>query len=284
MGFDIAAVRAKKEIDTYLSSHDLNKDNTVIWLAGHSRGAAVSGIIATYLIADGYKVFAYNFATPNQVEVADSSKIKFVECPGVFNIINADDLVPCLPLEGWNFVKYGESFELTLNSSNKLEWHCKGIDTVYNTDKKTLDKTLLAFKDVSINRNECYNYKYDSNSNIITNMVLIAGKTGWDVKKYNCFLYDESFYEQLPENMKEMIYIDSNSDENRVYIYQKPIYFMQLLAGVAADEEQFNRILFASGCYTSPYFDNAKAKFIKYALNTTSLNPHWVDAYIIIIE
>lgn len=42
----------------------------MVWLTGHSRDAAVSEIIATYLIADGYTVYAYNFDTLNQVEVS----------------------------------------------------------------------------------------------------------------------------------------------------------------------------------------------------------------------
>ena len=284
MGFDMAAVRAKKEIDKYLTDNNLNKNNTVIWLTGHSRGAAVSGIIARYLIADGYTVYAYNFATPNQVEVADSSEIEYIKCPGVFNIINEDDLVPCLPLIDWNFVKYGESFKTSLSNSNELVWKNKGIDKKYNIAKKTLDDTLNSFKNISLNRNECYVYKYDNNSNIIPSMILTTAKTVWDGKRFECPLYDKHFYENLPQKMKDAIYIDSTSDEYRVYIYQKPIYFMQMLAGVAAGEEHFDRISFALGYYTAPYFDEAREYFVNFSMFTTTMNPHWVDAYILIVE
>lgn len=165
MGFDIAAVRAKKEIDKYLSANGLNKNDTVIWLAGHSRGAAVSGIIATYLIADGYKVFAYNFATPNQVEKFDKTNISV---SGVFNIINKDDLVPYLPLRKWNFVKYGTDIEKSLCKdiyTNK-KWIKSGLE-IYDCSPTWLKNTISAFEDISPTRNKCYMLEYDKSGYLL---------------------------------------------------------------------------------------------------------------------
>ena len=277
MGFDIAAVRAKKEIDTYLSSHDLNKDNTVIWLAGHSRGAAVSGIIATYLIADGYKVFAYNFATPNQVEVADSSKIKFVECPGVFNIINADDLVPCLPLEGWNFVKYGENiYHESLSENQRKEWAKKDIYAVdniiydidlkhaeYDNAPKALKFTLDSFNKICNKRNDCFSPS--------------------EGDEYILYVNDElkSILEEVDPQFK---YFSLKNDKKGEYIYQRPIVFMQILAGVAASDSHFNSILFGFGCYTADHFDGAAMSMAIYSLKSGMMNPHYVDGYIILCE
>ena len=272
MGFDIAAVRAKKEIDKYLSAKDLNKDNTVIWLAGHSRGAAVSGIIATYLIADGYTVYGYNFATPNQVEVADSSEVRYVNCPGVFNIINTDDLVPCLPLEGWNFVKYGENIYYKSLSLNQIkEWAKKDIYAVdniiydidlkhaeYDNAPKALEFTLDSFNKICNKRNDCFSPS--------------------EGDEYILYVNDElkSILEEVDPQLK---YFSLKNDKKGEYIYQRPIVFMQILAGVAASDGHFNSILFGFGCYTADHFDGDARSMAIYSLkkrNDESTLRRWI--------
>lgn len=277
MGFDMAAVRAKKEIDKYLAYNNLNKNNTVIWLTGHSRGAAVSGIIAAYLIADGYTVYAYNFATPNQVEVADSSEIEYIKYPGVFNVINKDDLVPYLPLDTWNFVKYGEPIYYdSLSQHQRNIWTKKGIRAVntwwqdidgfydtYDDSPYFLNQTLNAFANICNKRNECYS--------------LIEGD------EYKLYVNDE--YKSVLGYIDPWVkYYSLENDEKGEYIYQAPIVFMQILAGVAASDTHFNSIKFASGSYTSEHFDKAAFDMASFSLKSGMMNPHYVDGYIILCE
>ena len=271
MGFDIAAVRAKKEIDTYLSSHDLNKDNTVIWLAGHSRGAAVSGIIATYLIADGYKVFAYNFATPNQVETTDRQNI---DVTGVFNIINKDDLIPNLPLKDkWNFNKYGNNTTLEFTSAMENKWHSRVTIWYNQASQYTLNSVITAFSEISPTRNDCYNFAYDEDGNISQNMV-----KSYDIIQY---LKAWKYYSKLPDHIKETFEYEHKN--GYFYVYQKPIYFMQILAGVSASEEYYNLADFILGfCYAEKY-QLAAGGMIE--MNFAGIkNPHFIDAYIILCE
>lgn len=267
MGFDIAAVRAKKEIDTYLSSHDLNKDNTVIWLAGHSRGAAVSGIIATYLIADGYKVFAYNFATPNQVETYNKSDIV---TPGVFNLVNTDDLIPQLPLKNtWNFYKYGYTIPMNFSPNMERVWHTR-VSFWYNqTSQYMIDSVLQSFSNMCSERNKCYYFDENDNSMI---------------KKYDIidYLPAYNFYNNLPPHIKETIEI--SYEDGFFIVKQKPIYFMQVLAGVAAEDKHFNKYTFGLlQFYNAPKYNDANISMTVISMLGMK-NPHFVDSYIILCE
>ena len=271
MGFDIAAVRAKKEIDKYLSANGLNKNNTVIWLAGHSRGAAVSGIIATYLIADGYKVFAYNFATPNQVETTDRQNI---DVTGVFNIINKDDLIPNLPLKDkWNFNKYGNNTTLEFTSAMENKWHSRVTIWYNQASQFTLNSVITAFSEISPTRNDCYNFAYDEDGNINQNMV-----KSYDIIQY---LKAWKYYSMLPDHIKETFEYEHKN--GYFYVYQKPIYFMQILAGVSANEEYYNLADFILGFYYAEKYQLAAGGMIE--MNFAGIkNPHFIDAYIILCE
>lgn len=278
MGFDMAATRAKKEIVKYLNTYGLNKENTVIWLAGHYRGAAVSGIIATYLISDGYTVYGYNFATPNQVEVADSSEVEYVECSGIFNIINADDLVPCLSLEDWNFAKYGEiKMHNGLNNQQRKIWSVKGIHSelldfdigaTYDDSPFFLNTTLKSFYQVSYSRNECYHI---------------------DMTDERYLLYinvdSDDFFDYFPEWKK--YYGDYYRNGPDKYVRQKPILFMQMLAGLASGDMRFStlkKIKFIFGDYTINLFDSAAWNMGCFSIKSGMMNPHYVDSYIILCE
>jgi hypothetical protein len=167
-GFDVAATRSLKEIHDYMNENSINKDNTIIWLTGHSRGGSVAGILATYLIDEGFTVYDYNFAPPNQVETG--SVYINTKSPesynGIFNIVNADDLVPELPLTAWGFTKYGEIRPaMSLNPGDEDKWSDRNIKSIddnnskYKTSPLFLAETINAFEKVSSTRNGCYEYE-----------------------------------------------------------------------------------------------------------------------------
>lgn len=271
MGFDIAATRAKKEIDKYLADKLLNKDNTVIWLTGHSRGAAVSGIIATYLIADGYKVFSYNFATPNQVETSEK---KDVAVSGVFNIVNNDDLIPKLPLNNpWNFYKYGYTIPINFTKNMENKWHNRVTCWYNQASQYTLDSVIDAFSKISPTRNACYCLMYNEDGSVDSTMV----------KSYNIFEYLKAwkYYSNLPEHIK--LTYEYTHNDGFLYVTQKPIYFMQILAGVSAGDSYYGLMEFMFGFYYAEKYELAAGEMIE--MNFAGIkNPHFIDTYIIICE
>lgn len=270
MGFDVAAYRAYKEIIDYIPKN-MNPENTVVWLTGHSRGAAVSGIIATYLIEAGYTVYGYNFATPNQVETTDRQNI---DVTGVFNIINKDDLIPNLPLKDkWNFNKYGNNTTLEFTSAMENKWNSRVTIWYNQASQFTLNSVITAFSEISPTRNDCYNFAYDEDGNINQNMV-----KSYDIIQY---LKAWKYYSKLPNHIKETFEYEHKN--GYFYVYQKPIYFMQILAGVSANEEYYNLADFILGFYYAEKYQLAAGGMIE--MNFAGIkNPHFIDAYIILCE
>ena len=118
-GFYIAAKRVLEKVDEYIENYVTDPANTVYWLTGHSRGAAISNIVSSELINRGKYVYSYNFSTPNTTrnsnycdEIYDS----------IFNINNSGDLVASVPLIGWEFQKYGKSMYYDVNDDIKKIW------------------------------------------------------------------------------------------------------------------------------------------------------------------
>ena len=105
-GFDVCSTRVRRALDAYLETFVDSEVQPVFWLTGHSRGAAISNITASYLIDAGHKVFAYTFACPNTTANTEASAAKF-DC--IFNLVNGDDFVPRLPMPEWGFTRYGRT-------------------------------------------------------------------------------------------------------------------------------------------------------------------------------
>ena len=116
-GFDIAASLLLKKIETYIKANELSDlisrvDEVDIWTMGHSRGGAVSNLLAakiidgklsSYIPRDKLKMFAYDFATPRATTHKNEDKYNVIH-----NIINEGDPVPQLPLDAWGFRPYGQ--------------------------------------------------------------------------------------------------------------------------------------------------------------------------------
>lgn len=111
-GFYNAAIELAMGI---LGKEGLVTDDTVIFVCGHSRGAAVANLLAVeleeilYWAESKAKVCAYTFACPN---AAGAAKVRMTECNTVFNIINPYDLVTLVPFDEWGFDRYGKDMLL----------------------------------------------------------------------------------------------------------------------------------------------------------------------------
>lgn len=102
-GFDVTANRITTYVDEYLQEHQ--SDNTIMFITGYSRGAAVANILANnYNKANKYKVFGYTYETPSTVCTFDDT---VTGNENIFNIYSDDDIVARVPLSLWGFKKYG---------------------------------------------------------------------------------------------------------------------------------------------------------------------------------
>jgi hypothetical protein len=110
-GFQIAAETVYQDLTYRMAGDGLDPDHRVIWLTGHSRGAAVANIVAGWLVkrydALSSRVFGYTFACPSVSTTADTS------LHNIFNFNAPGDLIPLLPCqgEGWGFKRNGVTID-----------------------------------------------------------------------------------------------------------------------------------------------------------------------------
>ncbi len=94
-------------------------DRRIVLTTGHSRGAAVSNIVAgeltdgssgavpgknlAALVAPG-DVHSYNFACP---AVSRRAAVRNTDYRNIFNFNSSDDIIPILPMADWGYVRYG---------------------------------------------------------------------------------------------------------------------------------------------------------------------------------
>lgn len=94
-GFQTAGKNAKARLKKYLSDHKLTKDNTILFLTGHSYGAATASQVALNCsdLAAKSATYVYVYATPNNYINGTSA----TDYGNVYHYINIDDGVPYVP-------------------------------------------------------------------------------------------------------------------------------------------------------------------------------------------
>lgn len=111
-GFSIPAQEVYNNLDIYLSANNLDRENTKIWITGYSRGAAVANIVAGRINETGLiksnNLYAYTFATPNGVKVAETGADSSVH-DNIYNIVLPYDFVPKVAMENWGYGRYGQT-------------------------------------------------------------------------------------------------------------------------------------------------------------------------------
>lgn len=114
-GFSAAATRVMNNIAAYV---DTPAQDSLFWVCGHSRGAAVGNIVGARLTAGntGAKVFCYTSATP-----ATTRKKNLYGKGSMKNLIalnNPADYITRIPLAAWNYRVYGRT--ITLPNQGKV--------------------------------------------------------------------------------------------------------------------------------------------------------------------
>ena len=102
-GFQIATDKIYTAISTYMPKIDKNRDK--IWITGHSRGAAVTNLLAAKLTktqkyAKPENIHAFAFACPATTTAPE-------KYTNIINFNNEYDFVTNVPLKIWNYSRYG---------------------------------------------------------------------------------------------------------------------------------------------------------------------------------
>ena len=112
-------IRATEQVQTafyaYLLEKKIDVHASSFLITGHSRGAAVANLLGAQLIENrlfsAQNLHVYTFATPNVTTDANAGDAKY---GFIWNIVNAEDIVPCVPLarNDWRYRKYGNVLAL----------------------------------------------------------------------------------------------------------------------------------------------------------------------------
>ncbi len=149
--FQHAANDMEDLLKEYLDFCNINNENTKVVITGHSRGAAVSNLLAKTLSDESDflpEITAYTFATPNVAPYDET-----MECyPNIFNFCKNKDFITCIPLSNynWNYWKYGKTY---IENSLDNDVYCDKITRIMSSD------------DYAPNVEEYYTKKFKSNYN-----------------------------------------------------------------------------------------------------------------------
>nr|WP_239471142.1 hypothetical protein [Olsenella uli] len=125
LGFSLAAEEIVADLEERAASEDPGVERTYLF-CGHSRGAAVANLLASYAdggmggaeaIASAESVRAYGFATPNCTSAADARSARY---DNIFNVLNPSDVVTMLPPASWGYRRYGHDVWLPATGADAL--------------------------------------------------------------------------------------------------------------------------------------------------------------------
>ncbi len=166
-GFSTAANEVTNKVNAYIKTQKIDTKNIKIWITGHSRGGAVTGMTAANL---NYKygvenVFAYGFATPNGVPTSMANKVpsdtsKKVCTDNIFNIVNKGDFVPYVVPQSWGFTKYGITIEMGVGDATKSTYKTIAKDSYGGLSTAQRKEIINDFCEYAANRSD---YNKDKN-------------------------------------------------------------------------------------------------------------------------
>jgi len=155
-GFDITAKRILKEIREYISKNTKENTQKILWITGHSRGGSLSDICGASLADKGEKCFVYTFGASRTTTSPRKGEYDFI-----FNIVNTDDIVSCIPLEKWGFGNYGKTAGISLSKELVNQWQKETGLKNYNF-AQNIDELVKAFENFSPTRKDCYEYNSEN--------------------------------------------------------------------------------------------------------------------------
>ena len=121
LGFTLAAEEIVADLEERAAQTDPGVERSYLF-CGHSRGAAVANLLASYVddvpaLAGAEDVRAYGFATPNCTSSADARSARY---DNIFNVLNPSDVVTMLPPTAWGYQRYGRDVTLPRTGNDAL--------------------------------------------------------------------------------------------------------------------------------------------------------------------
>lgn len=278
-GFDVASNRVLQKLEEYISTYCADTDH-IYWVTGHSRGAAIANIISADLVDEGNIVFGYTFAAPNTTISEDANSSQY-SC--IFNLVNEDDFVPCVPMEGWTFTRYGKTAVIDMTSDMENEWHSLTGKLWYNQmAKNNLTSLVNSLVDVASGWDSCYiytcdcdfpNHKGDGSQDDITERgINDINDIPWRVRQYCSY---RSYKTLLGTTQYE--------------VCQQPAYFMQALAdiittsgGIFGVGNQVWKII--STYQFADRYESARNKIILASTVGGIACPHYCETYYLLTQ
>ncbi|MDO4530435.1 MAG: hypothetical protein Q4C06_00505, partial [Bacillota bacterium] len=140
-GFHRTEQRIRDFVDQYTAAYGLNgAEGLTYWITGHSRGAALSNLLAADLAEDGKKVVAYTFATP-ATTTASKAEREGKTYDGIFNFANTCDFVTYVPLTEWDFGHYGTTYYMDIAEKQlQAEWKAQTVGEILNAEDAEKEK------------------------------------------------------------------------------------------------------------------------------------------------
>ncbi len=114
-GFLKTSLQIETALLSYLIKNKIQPSDAYYLITGHSRGAAVANMLAANLSRNPQfntkDMYVYTFASPNVTTDPEYAEAKY---NFIWNIVNAEDIVPTVPLsrDRWNYHKYGRVLTL----------------------------------------------------------------------------------------------------------------------------------------------------------------------------
>lgn len=277
-GFDIAANRIRRELESYIDENKLDRDGIVYWVTGHSRGAAIANIVGANLEKEGKTTFTYTFATPNCTLDTEAHSYR-----SIFNIINEDDFVPCLPMEYWGYTTYGRSSTtLSIKDGDGLEKEWEKLTGIgdYNPDSSGMEDCVrdigLILPENSDPRVESFRYTCACHGDGSNDTITIKnGGTSEDSR--------EKAIAKIPACAREVCII-TRVDGGWLggwdfYVCQLPAYLMQLLAAFMGGEIDAYR--FAVELNIATRYESAKGAIVSAGISGIE-HPHYPECYYVL--
>lgn len=265
-GFDITANRILDYLQGYATTNGLDTANTVYWVTGHSRGAALANLLSAKLVDNGKTVFAYTFAAPNTTISTSASKAKYA-C--IFNLVNEDDFVPCVPMAAWNFHRFGVTATLDMTSSMENEWHDLVGKFWYNQmSAKNLNELVDKLAGVASGWDACHTYTCKCHGDGSANDITQSGLTSSDLKK-------------IPSRALQYCKITKYTTLwlTRYKSCQVPAYFMQILAEITSANGLGNQVSAITSYKLADRYESARTKLVLAASVGGIVHPHFCETY-----
>lgn len=274
-GFDMAATRVLKKINSYISTYVTTGNTRAYWVTGHSRGAAIANILGAKLKDNGYTAYTYTFATPNTTTKTASAASAYTN---IFNIVNTDDFVPCLPSTVWSFRRYGRTSSASIASSYETEWEDMTGISDYNPDTFGMEKTVTKIGAIFNARNKAYVYTCDCHGDSSSDNITIRNYGTSKTSRENAIA-------KIPSNALPYCKITRYTGTGIIgwdfEVCQQPAYFMQVLAAKMAGIISDYR--FVVELNIAERYESAKTAIISSALGGLE-HPHYTETYYVLAK